>query len=268
MISEPPSASLIGALGWRQGSFLPANLITQLQQAGELSTEYDPEELRFLVVGQDCDVVHPSYEAEPWCEILIARPVEAPNGNYQWGKSPRYLHFDIPRSGAFECSIHERLRFPRHYLTTTSPSAELALDETTLYNLRRWLGQRYARVALPDAFNLRSSKVQRKVIKALESIGSHVSEVYLMGVYEEMAPGEDYEVALIAAMFDDAYDDEQQRDAVETALARVAGLLEKCDGIKAPIYLVRARRDLSLSEIDHMRRWDYLDPISNSSFDS
>ena len=258
-------ASLINDLGWRQGAVLPDVLVEELIASGELPEYVAKEGLRCLVITQDCDLVHRSFEAEPWCEVLLLRSIEQANGNFMWAKSGRLLHVSIPDVGEYECSIHERYRVPRWRLAHYSPDSSMALDVRTLNLMRQWLARRYARVALPDEFNRRVGAVQRKVMRELEKVGGDLEEVYLNTQFQELEEDEEYLIILIGTMQDSAYDDTAKQAAADTALAKAASLLEKCRGVKSVDYEVRARRDLSLSEIDHLRRWDYLDSASLST---
>lgn len=220
-----------------------------------------------MVITQDCDLVHHNFEAEPWCEVLLLRSIEQADGNFMWAKSGRMLHMSVPTVGEYECSIHDRLRIPRSHLVKYAPDTSMTLDTRTLNLLRQWLARRYARVALPDEFNRRVGSVQKKVMKALEKVGEDLEEVYLNTQFQELPADEEYLITLIGTMQDETYEDTVKQGAVDAALARAAALLETCPGVKAFDYEVRARKDVSLSEIDHLRRWDYLDPVSLSTED-
>jgi len=246
---------------------LPDNLVQELVTAGTLPEFIVRQQLRCLVITQDCDLVHRNFEAEPWCEILLLRSIEQANGNFMWAKSGRMLHMSIPTVGEYECNIHDRHRIPRWHLTEHAPDTAMTLDARTLNLLRQWLARRYARVALPDEFNRRVGNVQKKVMKVLEKVGEDLEEVYLNTAFRELQADEEYMIILIGTMQDEVYEDTVKQAAVEAALAKAAGLLETCPGVKSVDYEVRARKDVSLSEIDHLRRWDYLDPVSLSTED-
>ncbi|MFT2719899.1 hypothetical protein ACMT4L_07835 [Deinococcus sp. A31D244] len=246
---------------------LPDALVGQLVTAGALPELIIQEQLRCMVITQDCDLVHHNFEAEPWCEVLLLRSIEEADGNFMWAKSGRMLHMSVPTVGEYECSIHDRHRIPRWYLVGHAPDTSMTLDPRTLNLLRQWLARRYARVALPDEFNRRVGSMQKKVMKALEKVGEDIQEVYLNTQFRELQADEEYLITLIGTMEDEVYEDTVKQAAVDAALSKAAGLLEKCHGVKAVDYEVRAREDVSLSEIDHLRRWDYLDPVSLSAED-
>lgn len=56
--------------GWRQGSVLPAELAQRV--AVPRFAEWGPDD-RAILLSQDCDVVHASYEAEPLAELIRAK---------------------------------------------------------------------------------------------------------------------------------------------------------------------------------------------------
>lgn len=262
MSIDSAEASLVGPLGWRQGSILPLALVRQLKEAGELVIGDDEESHRFLVISQDCDVVHRSFGAGPWCEVLMLKSIPKKDGNFERGKSPRRLQFDLPGVGPVDCSIHDRHRFRREYLTLDAPDNTVQLNQDLLRLLRGWLARRYARTAFPDAFNKRWEPVQKNITSTFKGVGELFEEVFLLTEFEELSNEDEYHVTIVGAMLDDFYEDDQAYQRADDALAKVAKQLESCLGIKAENYVVRPRRDISLSELDHMRRWDYLDPIS------
>jgi hypothetical protein len=60
-------------LGWRQGSIIEAGAIAHEVFANQAGAD------AFLVLNQTCDVLNPSWEKEPFVEILPLSRIEKPN---------------------------------------------------------------------------------------------------------------------------------------------------------------------------------------------
>jgi len=168
-------------------------------------------------------------------------------------------------AGLQESSIHDRFRFPREYLTTSEPERDLNLTDRVLELLRQWIVKRYVRAAFPGTFNNRYAPIKKRIESQLGGEGgSYLVEIFLLiNSFEELPDETPYDIVLVGAMMDDVYDDAPKVAKAQEALAAVAQLFEECEGIRAQNFTVRPRRNLSLSEIDILRRWDYLDPISS-----
>lgn len=79
-------ASKISANGWQQGSVLPDELTGEVRSSTGLETANPPLS---VVLSQDCDLVHPSYETEPTVELIVGRLVDAADNNLRHGRNPR-----------------------------------------------------------------------------------------------------------------------------------------------------------------------------------
>lgn len=258
--------SALEGLGWRQGAVLPSALVYQLLEAGHIPTEIvlNPDTDCLMVISQDCDVVSPSLKNEPWCEVLAVKPAEGRNGNFERGKNPRQIQFDLPGLGLADCSIHDKFRFPRDLLVNHQPSSAHSVTPRQLQELRAWVVKRYTRAAFPDPFNRRWSLVRSRVSALLGAAGGGLlTEIFIMlSSDQDLPPEQPYEVALVGLMYDDDYDSVDQLNMAKEALGAVAQILDECDGIEVLDYTVRARRRMSLSELDQLLRWDYMDALS------
>ena len=93
---------------WRQGTVLPHKLVPEgiLPASATIDT-------KLVVISHDCDLVHASYEAEPYVEFFVARlkPDTARDGRLFNGKNPRRYQFFADDSGArrlYEVDVHEK----------------------------------------------------------------------------------------------------------------------------------------------------------------
>ncbi|HVJ88644.1 MAG TPA: hypothetical protein VM580_02505, partial [Labilithrix sp.] len=78
--------------GWRQGSVLPEELAARL--AAQRFTDWCDDD-RALLLSQDCDVVHVSYDAEPVIELIRAKVVMVADAVVRNGRNPRRLQLEV-----------------------------------------------------------------------------------------------------------------------------------------------------------------------------
>jgi hypothetical protein len=175
-----------------------------------------------VVLTQDCDLVHPSYEVEPNVEIMVGALIARADNGLRHGRNPRRLHLDFQRSGVpavLAFSIHDRIIVPRSVLEDHAPhnSIRLARDERRL--LCEWVAKRYVRAAFPDAFNERARAAHQKIEKELKRNGEHVTGLFLMiDPDQECATGQDYRIVLRVTSRSEAVADEK----TELILVRLA----------------------------------------------
>jgi hypothetical protein len=139
---------------------------------------------RLIVVSHDCDLVHPSYDTEPYVEFVIARPraVTARDGRFFHGKNPRRLQLWLSIEGEqqlFEISAHEKHRMSKNMLERGRPDARCSLSAAGVQTLARWLSKRYYRPAFPSEFNRRINPVAKNIEKSMAANGEDVSSIFI-----------------------------------------------------------------------------------------
>jgi hypothetical protein len=77
--------------GWRQGSVLPTELAHRV--AVSRFPDWGADD-RAIIISQDCDIVHDSYEVEPFVELIRAKHSSVENGLTRHGRNPRRLQLD------------------------------------------------------------------------------------------------------------------------------------------------------------------------------
>src|SRR5258708_26544631 len=106
---------------WRQGSVIPHQALE-----AHLLPVVDPEAL-YILLTQDCDILHHDYDTEPSIELHMARPATGEDGNLLHAKNPRRLQFTTG-GRLYEINMHERCLAPRACLLGHVPR-ELILEE-------------------------------------------------------------------------------------------------------------------------------------------
>lgn len=245
--------------GWCQGAAFQEDDHRRLAEM--LSVDVEPNS-RLLVVSQDCDIVHPNLEAEPFVEILFARLLNGtPDGSFAHGKNPRRLHVPINIGGSsqyYECVAHERYQVDRRTLAELSPDPECHVDEPTLHLIRSWIAARYTRTAFPDAFNIRVADALRGQARMLKSRGRYLSGIYVaVTPWRELGEDDVYRIELYAAMEAETWAETATRQEMFSLIDDIALALNNCDGIDVENYELRSENEISLADLRFLRRWDY-----------
>lgn len=254
-------ATALRALGWRQGSILPAALTEKLRQEGALRSDVDLQEA-LIVVSHDCDLLNPSLEKEPFVEVLRASPRENDDGTLRHGKNPRRLVIDVNmgrKLKVFETSVHDRVLLDRRVLLDHRPDASRTIVRETVSLIARWIVKRYYRAAFPDAFNERLRPAHRRFQNILSKGGSKISGIYLKLDEEELAPGQIYNVFAVATLPVEHYQHASTRGAAQECFDALAAAMNDCEGVAVEDHHLVSEPDFSLDELKRLKRWDWDD---------
>jgi hypothetical protein len=254
---------LIRAAGWRQGS-----VIVKVNASDQFKLLVDGEAFtHWIVLSQDCDLIHSSYEVEPHVEILGCSVVSKADGNLSHGKNPRRVHFPIKQGGTnlvLQGCIHDRFQIRRDTLEGMKPSATCALMAVDARMIVEWVGRRYTRSAFPDNFNNRIREKGPGIKRVLENHGEVISGIYLwLSSYEEFGEGVPYQVALRLTMTPEEYADESRRDRAIKACNALEIAFQSCAGIKILESDVVPEDKFPLSDLKYLVPWDTFDYLSN-----
>lgn len=215
-----------------------------------------------ILVNQDCDILNPSYEKEPFAEFLLAEKIPGkPDPRYSKGKNSRLLHFRIG-TDCYQARAHNRITVPRRMLEKEKPNPKFILDADTKDLIPYWIGKKYFRTAFPDEFNKRLEPALRKISKALKKDSDDIEELYiLLDPMEELEEGAEYQVMLIATV---SKDEISIIESVQDTVNKIAGDMNDCDGIKVRKPHAIRNKDVSLADIQEMDIWDVYDYLSVS----
>jgi hypothetical protein len=296
MLHDEADGTLVAENGWRQGSILPPSLVRalishhqipaatipctasrsgwfgRLQTAWkraalqrEAAADFNPDSDRWMIISQDCDLVHADWSKEPYVELIRIRPAEGNRLPPAWLQSPREMLFSDPpgekNSPQFVCSVHERVCIDRKYLVDSEPDQARELDKEHVKRICHWVARRYVRAAFPDTFN-------NRVKPALDSLAKHRSNPFskqsdlMTGVYvrvteSELEAHEDYEVIIWAAMRPRDFDDEEKRQTAQESLDELEATLGSCGGIEIVECLLKSEQDITLDHLHSWKRWDF-----------
>jgi hypothetical protein len=216
-----------------------------------------------ILISQDCDIVHSSYEDEPYVEILVARPLpmEQQDGNLFHGKNPRRLQFVLEKglsSQLYGVSIQEKSRIDRKLLLAGAPDAEHQLSSVTVDLLAKWTAKRYTRAAFPNEFNERCRRATNRIRDRLKTKGYLITGVFLhLHSYEELPPTEDYKVIMRVTALPETCENRQEEEIALSLCAAIESILNDCGGIQVVDSSLAAETEISLHDLRLLRRWDY-----------
>ncbi len=249
--------------GWRQGSILPVEMCARIGETTN-STLQDGDAI--LVISQSCNLVHGDFELEPHVELLIARPIDALDGAFMNGRSPRRLQLCIEVDGAersYEIQARNRLVAPRGLLAECMPDSSRSVASPTLRTLIAWISARYDRVALPDAFQGRLRPVQSKLRSAMKKL-TDASELFIaLNAWDDLPPDRDYQIELVIVMPRDRYSEPEIRASTQRVAEEIAKQLRSCDGMSlgdAPSLV--PDDEFTLADAKIMSRWGDFDYVS------
>jgi hypothetical protein len=213
----------------------------------------------FVLLSQDCDILHPDFENEPTVEFHIARPVPELDGNLLHAKNPRRLQFKMA-DAQYEIRIHDRHSAPRTCLLNRIPQ-EPPLGEDLTRMIVNWTAKRYTRSAFPDAFNERLEASKRQMAKirdALKREGTVISGIFLqVDPPDEIEPNEIYRIILRLTV----REEDLERPGVEDQAIALADVIRKAfaqiDGIEVEDCRFVSEADFSIADLRTAMRWDY-----------
>ena len=139
---------------WRQGI-----VVEDKQKIAVLShvSEYYPwiaNAEALVLFSQDCDLLNPSLDNEPFAEFFCASFIPEINPSFAFGKNPRQIHLRLSNTQCLSLSINHRIRIDRSLLADILFDHEpLMLQDSNLKILLSWLSKKYSRPAYPDRFN-------------------------------------------------------------------------------------------------------------------
>jgi hypothetical protein len=251
-------ASKINVNGWQQGSVLPEALVKQLAAEG---VPHVDDTCLLVVLTQDCDLVHASYETEPNVELIAGTLLQNADNSLRHGRNPRRLHLDIEQNDSkapVGFSVHKRLVVPRSLLESHKPHDSLRLGRDERRLLCEWVAKRYVRAAFPDAFNERAQAAYRKIEKELKRSGEHVTGLFLMiDPDEERDAGESYRVVLRVVALGEALSDANTEITLVRVAKAIADALASCDGILVEDHQLVSEGEFSLEDLRFFKRWDW-----------
>lgn len=217
---------------WRQGHVLTNESSVAL---GVVRAE-DAGSAIAVVISHDCDLAQ-SPETEPSVEIILAKRIDAANGNFTHAKNSRRLHLAYTVDGTttyFDMHAQGKREIRKDDLAEHRPSPTVVIKPEDRSVLQRWLAARYRRAAFPDEFErrLNDTGVSKRIAKILEPLGRHLVAVFFDvddGEERERKGAEDLYALRIDLLYSTEDDPATALDEAEKAAAAIAAAFrERC----------------------------------------
>lgn len=230
----------------RQGNLISVGLIELLKKASFKPSRKFLENEYCMVLSQDCDIVHPKVEEEPFIEFLICHKIEKQDGNLLNGKNPRHLHI-IESDYIYEFYIIDRVMILKSELDDFDFGELTSFNDDNIRIIKKWVARRYTRSAFPDNFNKRlfSSKKYNKI--ASKQISEQISHVFFEVEDTELPDDQKYHLNVL--IVSDAKG--QDKDDIEDAYYEVFSV----SGIELNIRIV-TEDQVPLSMLRKYKRWE------------
>lgn len=245
---------------WRQGTILHKSVLEERDSEPSLVGHVEDEDV-LIVISQDCDLVNPSLEKEPYAEILLGRRMKgAPNGNFTLGKNPRRYHLPGKKDGsdiAFDVSVHDKARILREQLIGKSPDSSVTFESIEISALASWIARRYVRAAFPTEFNERLKSAESAIARALKQNGGPLTGVFFrLSSAEELPADQTYHVIIRGTVLRETYKNDKAMVAATTAIDAIEVAVAGCKGIEVDDSDVDSEDDFSMTDLRETFRWE------------
>jgi len=254
-----PNRELLIKQGWRQGLVLPTSDTQLTENARREIGEND----RLLIVSQTCDLIHESFDREPYFEVLCLHPLDKePEGGYRGGKNSRRIEFSLElvqgNASDWYALPYERHLVDRNLLIEKATPCTSIEDGQTLEMILRWLSRRYTRTAFPEAFVNSMNTRKREIGKKLSRLNASVSNVYIRLLpFEELDDGSEYSIELMLVMDAVIFDDKTHYQNCDAIRKQLENQLTKCDGIVVDNVSIESTASLTIEDLKGYLEWDY-----------
>ncbi|MBL1458857.1 MAG: hypothetical protein COA34_013535 [Methylophaga sp.] len=255
---------LLKSKGWRFASCFNDGVAALLCE--RIQGDHRIDNCFYINVTQDCSIINPNIDAEPFIEYLTAIPIPKENGMFINARNIRKLHIEIDVNGQvgwYELNMGLRGFISRENIDGCDPSLGIKLTPESERILKRWLANRYIAQTFPDDFNakinhlLKNSKAP--LVKIFDSdIGRacHSILISLDPNDRDLEKGESYDVVLVL-LFSEAKAKEIGFDAMDFLANEVEKTLINIDGIGPVSVNSLSESSITFEQVVKMVRWQF-----------
>jgi len=242
---------------WRQGI-----VVEDRQKIAVLShvNEYYPwiaNADALVLFSQDCDLLNPSLENEPFAEFFCVTYIPEMNPSLAYGKNPREIHLRINDSQCIHLSINHRIRIDRALLVGMSPDHDpLRIPSGNLKMLLSWLSKKYSRPAFPDRFNellAQIPKLDKKLQELNQSFITIKRLFFMIDPNTEIAEGQSY-LLTVKVLLDGRFSigDEKNKNIISDRLRHIFSVKQ----IRISDISCDCEDELTIFDMKNYVRWD------------
>ena len=242
---------------WRQGI-----IVEDRQKTAVLShvNEYYPwiaNAEALVLFSQDCDLLNPSLENEPFAEFFCVTYIPEVNPSLAYGKNPREIHLRINDSQCMRLSINHRIRIDRAFLVSITPDHEpLRIPNGNLKMLLSWLSKKYSRPAFPDRFNdllAQIPKLDKKLLALNASFTTIKRLLFFLEPNTEIGANQRYLLS-VKVLLDGRFanGDENSKEIISDRLRHIFSVKQ----ISIKEISCDFEDEITLFDLKHYSRWD------------
>lgn len=254
---EPSLRDIIKTTKWRQGVIVEGEQRKKVLSYVIKSYPWIENSDILVLFSQNCDLLNPSLENEPFAEFFCAKNIIKPDTSLAYGKNPRKIHLTINDSKSICLSINHRIRIDRTLLAEISLDNEpQKLSDSELNNLLSWVSKKYSRPAFPDRFNELLAQIP-KLDKKLKQLNDSFKEIksffFYLSPNSEIEKGQLYslriKVLLVGQYFDGC---EQKKDSICDRLEHILSTKK----IEITDVCCAYEDEMTLFELHYFKLWD------------
>jgi hypothetical protein len=213
----------------------------------------------FLIITQTCDLVNPSFQNEPYFEVLRLTSIEGqPAPDALGGKNSRIIHFQVDTDDGtqlFQTFPYERFFIDRRVLLDHDPDG--FLDGQTSDMVNAWLTKRLIRTAFPDKFDQRWKERRKQIEKVIKRL-KLVKDIYIkIEPFTELEDDNNYEVEIYLLLDANDFDDPDTYVEYTKHKNSLEDQFNQCLNIDLHSIVLISDADITLRELQALRRWDY-----------
>lgn len=247
---------LIQQNGWRQGAFF-------LEESNKVYADLKlKENVLYVVLSHDCDILNPSLQKEPVVELLEATRVESNNPDFYDGRNPRQLHLAAKifnDSKWLEFFPNDRLFLPREYLEELK-IFDCELDSRELRILINWISKRYKRAGFPSQFNHRTSGSIKQIKNILGQEAKKSLGLFIrLHSEDELDEDEKYKIIIKMLVNKNIYENNIELTLIENGFEKIINILTNNKGIEiiAEETQVISMDEITVHEYQELKKWDF-----------
>ena len=210
-----------------------------------------------VLFSQDCDLLNPSLENEPFAEFFCSKSISKVDSSLAYGKNPRKVHLTFHKSKNLCLSINHRIRINRFFLAEISLENDpQRLPDFELTNLLSWLSKKYSRPAFPDRFNellAQISGLDKKLKKLNDSFIRIKSLFFYIFPNTEIEYDQSYSLRVMVLLVGESFEGgEDEKDLIREELEYILSVDKICVSNISCAF----ENEMTLYELSFYKEWD------------
>lgn len=254
---EPSLRDAIMKTKWRQGVIVEGSQMKEVLSHVVESYPWINDADALVLFSQDCDLLNPSLENEPFAEFFCSKSIAKVDSSLAYGKNPRKLHLTLHKSKSLCLSINHRIRINRALLANLPLKNDpQRLSESELTNLLPWLSKKYSRPAFPDRFNDLLGKISGldKKLKTLNDSFVRIKSLFFYIVPNtEIEYDQSYSLQVKVLLVGESFDGgEEEKDLISEELEYILSVDKICVSNISCAF----ENEMTLYELSFYKEWD------------